>query len=111
MQYNLALAPVSDNDVILKDETGADVNFRTLLIRICMADVDGDGQPVRGSDKMRRFELYMRLKESTAVIEFTPDDAAFLSKAALAFPTIVAGQVQYFLDQKPPFGAYVVPAA
>lgn len=107
MQYDLSLFPVSDDDQPLKDETGKPSNFRKTLITLCAADVDGDGQPVKGTEKVKRFEIYMKLKAATRVVDLSSDEVGLLSQAALAFPTIIAGQVRYFLDQKPPFGAYV----
>jgi len=98
MKYDLTQCPVSDDDQPLKDETGKVANYRTLLMRVCAADVDGDMQPVKGTDKMLRYDVYIQLKRANGSIELDPESVAMLTKGALAFPTIVAGQVRDYLS-------------
>jgi|SRR5882672_6864730 len=100
MKYDITLFPVSDDDKQLMDETGQPVNYRKLLIRICAAEVDGQGQPIRGEAKMQRYEIYSKLKKATTSIELDSEETSLLISAALAFPTIVAGQVRDYLNQK-----------
>jgi hypothetical protein len=72
------------------------VILRKALTKALLADIDGDGQPVRGDVKVERYELFLKIKGATAA-ELTPEDLVLLRKCALVFPTLVAGQIRAML--------------
>lgn len=73
------------------------ITIRQTLINAVLAQTDGDMQPVRGEDKVKRYAIYMQLKNATIDTEFEVEDVAVLRKAVLIFPTIVVGQVREVL--------------
>lgn len=97
MRFNLTKFPVGDDDANLKDEKGADANFRLCLMKALSADVDGEGQPIKGEDKFKRFDLYMKVKKSNGTVDLTAEEVVLATNAAKAFPVIVAGQCRDFL--------------
>lgn len=103
MRYDLTLFPVSTDDEQLKDGSGKEVTFRETLITAITADVDENQQPLKGEDKMIRFELYMKLKRAKGSVELAPEEIVLLKRAALNFNIIVAGQVRQFLDKTDPY--------
>lgn len=50
--------------------------------------------------KVARYELFLKLRESTADTDYTLEDVGHLKRAALTLPTVFAGQLSHFLDQK-----------
>jgi hypothetical protein len=99
MKFDLTKSPMSDTDTPLLDEQGKVVTFRTLLINIALADVDQHRQPVQGGEKIKRYEIYRKLKGAkSGSVDLRAEDVALLKEGALAFPTLIAGEVRAFLD-------------
>lgn len=72
--------------------------LRKALIRICLADIDGDLNPVKGEAKVRRFELYSKIKSQKGdIVELTPEEVADLRQWCLIFPTLAVGQIRAML--------------
>lgn len=67
--------------------------------RALMADHNEDGQPIRGDDKIKRYDLLMKLRGKDEV-DLDVEEVALLSRAVLIFPTLVGGQLRAFLNQR-----------
>ena len=52
------------------------------------------------ANKVQRYELYLKLRDHLPDTEYTVEEVGLLKKAALALPTIFAGQLSRLLDQK-----------
>lgn len=105
MKYDLTLFPVSDDNEQLKDEKGALVTFRQVLLKVIVADNDSNGQIFPLEEKMARYAIYKKLKKAKEVVELSPEEAALLNKSALSFATVIAGQTCDFLNQTEEFPA------
>lgn len=93
-----------ETPTIEKAEGNADVavTLRHALKRCLLGDVNGDGQPIKGNEKEARYDLYLKIREAGEFVELTPEEQTMLRAAALAFPTLVAGQVRALLSPKEP---------
>lgn len=74
------------------------VTARTALIRATLSDVDETGQAVKGDDKIKRYDLYRKLKKATVDTDFEVEEVAALRKHVLVFPTMTAGQLRDLLS-------------
>lgn len=86
-----------DQPVMEKD---APITAKELLKRACLADHNGDNQPVNSDEKVKRFDLYMKIKAAEGVTNFEVDEVALLDKAVRVFPTLILGQLHYLLSGK-----------
>lgn len=79
-------------------ETGTDapITLRATAINGLLADFDQNGQPIRGDAKMKRFEVYMKIKTAPdpTAVELTPEDVALIREAVGVFSTLIAGQAR-----------------
>lgn len=92
-----------DSPLLNEDETPAlekevPVTVRTVLIRAVLSDIDDSLQPVKGEEKVKRYNLYRTIKKGTDETDFEVEDVALLRKAVLIFPPLVAGQVREALN-------------
>jgi hypothetical protein len=98
MKFDLSKFPVSDDDTQLKDEMGKFATYRTVLMKAAANEFDENGQPLRGSVKMDRYDLYLRIKKLTSnFIDFSAEDLVALNVGILGFPIVIAGQARDFL--------------
>jgi len=97
------------------------VTVRYVLMNAMLSQVDGEGQQIRGEDKIRRYDLWVRLKKAVAKgvmvpdpnpkanergevtmvdggTEFEPEDITFLRRAVLMYPVLVVGQIREILS-------------
>lgn len=74
--------------------------FQSICTQCLLADVDGNNQPVRGGEKLKRFDLWMKIKQAEGEVELDSEQIQLLSSAAEIFSTILYGQFKYFLEQK-----------
>jgi hypothetical protein len=74
------------------------VTLRAALIRAVLSEHDGDMQPVKGEDKIRRYNLFKVLKKATDDTNFDPEDIVVMRKAAMIFAPLSAGQVRDLLS-------------
>jgi hypothetical protein len=89
------------------------VTVRYVLMNAMLSQVDGDGQPIKGEEKIKRYDLWIRLKKAVAKgtlvadgkggevdnsTDFDPEDITFLRKAVLMYPTLVVGQIREILS-------------
>jgi len=88
----------ADDTPAVAADTKKPVDLRWALTQICLNDLDGNGQPLRGEPKIRRYELYRKIKKAGDVVELTAEDISHLKEGALAFSTLVAGQTREFLE-------------
>lgn len=102
MKFDLTKFPLSDDDTQLKDEKGKLANYRDVFLKGLASDVDDMGQPIRGEEKFKRFDMYMRVKTAHGRVEFSAEDVVMLTKVVLVFPTLVAGQTRDFLSKPEP---------
>jgi hypothetical protein len=69
------------------------------LTRALMADHNDQGEPIKGDDKIKRYDLLMKIRKQDEV-DLDVEEVALLSRAVLIFPTLVAGQIRAFLNQR-----------
>lgn len=100
MKFDVAghLKNVIDGSTI-KDPDGSTPDIGTALMRALVADTDGDGNPLKGDEKVRRYGVIIKLAGKTEV-DLTAEDIVLLKAAVLIFPTAIAGQLRDFLEIK-----------
>jgi hypothetical protein len=92
-----------DDKVIMEKEKP--VTLSMLLQRACLSDLDGDGRPIKAAEKLPRFDLYLKIKTSaTETLNLSPEEVVLLDSASRVFGTLIAGQIHYFLSNKPTKG-------
>ena len=82
----------ADDNVFL--EAGKEVSYLKALKRAVL------DLPKEGEDKLAQVELFLKLREHTPEAEYTSEEIALLSKAALGFPTLFASQLYSLLNGK-----------
>lgn len=82
---------------IPNDEKNDSTLYDVITIGL-LADVDGDHQPIRGLQKVKRYKLFLKIMGKDSV-DLTAEEVAMISDAVLMFPTVVCGQVQEILNQ------------
>jgi hypothetical protein len=98
MKFDLTKFPVSEDGQQLKDEKGVLANYRTAFMKAFASDADENGQPVRGEEKFKRFDMWLKFKNANANIELSAEEVVQATKVARdAFPIIIAGQCRDFL--------------
>lgn len=78
------------------------MDLRWSLTQICLHEIGADGQPLRGEAKVKRYDLYRKIKKAGEVISLTAEEISLLKDGALAFPTLVAGQTREMLENEAP---------
>lgn len=98
MKYDLSKFPVGEDDSQLKDEKGQLADYRMAFMKAFANDFDEAGQPIRGEEKFKRFDMYQKFKSATTIIDLAAEEVVLATKAARdAFPILVAGQCRDFL--------------
>lgn len=98
IDFNAVL--LDPEDQVIK-ENDVPVDIKTVLKRAILADTQADGSPIPVDQKVKRFELFMKLKHADSKItDFSLEEIALLDKAVAVFPTLVCGQLHYLLTQK-----------
>lgn len=98
MKYDLSKFPVSDDNEQLKDEKGSLAFFKTALMKAAANDFDTNGQPVRGEEKFKRFDMWRKIKHAGQFVELDAKEVTYLTELARdAFPVLIAGQCRDFL--------------
>lgn len=91
-----------DLDSVLLDEKGAtlvdDGSPATVRNGLKKALVS---PAVKDEEKLKRFDLYLKLRSAEADTDFTLDEVQLLVKAVAVYPTLIMGQLTYLLNQKP----------
>jgi hypothetical protein len=98
MRFDLTKFPVAEDDTQLRDEKGVPANYRMAFMKAFSNDLDENGQPVRGEEKFKRYDMYTKFRKANGSIDLTAEEIVLATKAARdAFPIIVAGQCRDFL--------------
>ena len=93
----------ADGTPAVAADTKQALDLRWALTQICLHEVSGNGEPVRAQAKVRRYDLYRRIKKAgCAAVELSPEDVTFMREAALVFPTLLAGQTREMLEEPIP---------
>jgi hypothetical protein len=103
MFFDITKFPVSENGEQCKGPDQKPIDFRGTFVQALIGDSDANGQPIRGEEKYKRYDMYVKMKKSPALAELTAEDVVFLKKVCLdAFPSIIAGQCRDFLSEPIP---------
>ena len=95
---DLTQALVNFDDSVAKDPDGSIITLGGALKRAILADVDGDGNQVKGDDKVKRYDLFIKIKlAEKGLIKFEPEETILLNKAVLVFSIFTAGQIRSIL--------------
>jgi hypothetical protein len=98
MKFDLTKFPLAEDDTQLKDEKGNLANYRMAFMKAAATDFDSVGQPVRGEEKFKRFDMWRKIKHAGSIIELDAGEVVYLTMLARdAYPVIVAGQCRDFL--------------
>lgn len=98
MKYDLSKFPVSDDNEQLKDEKGKSAFFRDAFMKAAASDFDANGQPVRGEEKFKRFDMWRKIKHADQFVDLDAKEVTYLTELARdAFPVLIAGQCRDFL--------------
>jgi hypothetical protein len=93
MQYDLT-TPLVDHDGNAAVENGVNITAKIALIKALLSEGVASVE-----EKMKRFELFLKIK-AAEVVELATEEVALLHKAVEVFPVLVMGQLKHFLDQK-----------
>lgn len=100
MKYDLTKPIVDlDGNPIKEGEKQETATVYKALTNALMMDIDENRQPVQPEAKIKRFDLLMKIRKQDEV-DLDVEEVAILSRAVLLFPTLVAGQLRAFLNQK-----------
>lgn len=103
MLFDLNKFPIAEDNTQLKDEKGALANYRVAFMKASANDFDTSGQPVRGEEKFKRFDMWFKIKHADQLIELGANEIVYLTELARdAFPILVAGQCRDFLKKPEP---------
>lgn len=101
MKYDLTTPVTGLNGKPALNESGVDGTMYDILLMAAGADMDGDGNPIKGLQKVKRYNTLLKiLGHAGETVELSIDDVALLNEAVLIFPTVIAGKARAFLDQQ-----------
>lgn len=90
--FNHILKDMDDQPVL---ENSAPASVIALLKRAVLADSAPD------SEKLSRFDLFVKLRQADENTDFSLDEVQLLVKAVRVYPTLIMGQLTYLLNQSP----------
>jgi hypothetical protein len=99
MKYCLDGKFVGSDGKQLTDEKDQGLTCGSLLIAACANGIGGDGQPVKGEDKLKFYAIYVKLIAARGFVDLSAEELGLLHGAVLNFPVIIAGQAVAFLNQ------------
>jgi len=100
MKFDLTKFPVNEIDEQVKDEKGKLSTFKDAFMKAFTIDFDESGQPIRGEEKFKRFDMWQKFKKANGSIELTAEEVVLCTKVARdAFPILIAGQCRDFLTK------------
>lgn len=103
MLFDLDKFPVSEDDTQLKDEKGKLATYRDAFMKAATNDFDTNGQPVRGEEKFKRFDIWQKMKHANQLVDLDAKEVTYLTDLARdAFPILIAGQCRDFLKAPEP---------
>lgn len=95
MIYDLSHQLVDENGDPAKDEVGKPADLKKILSRALLTDTAENAK-----SKFERFELYLKTKFSELKIDLTAEEVKLLKEASSVYPTLILGQLLYWLDGK-----------
>lgn len=98
MKYDLTHKILDQKGKPILDEDGNDTTLGIAIQVALLSGVDGEGQPVRGLAKVKRYKIFIRVV-GVSEADLTPEDVVLIKDAVLAFPTIIVGRVTEILDR------------
>ena len=98
MKYDLAaqiLTNEEDKPIDTSDTDKTPFNAQRAIARGLLNDTTNNA-----SSKTERFDLYLKVRASTADTDFSAPEVALMREVALTYPTLFAGQLVRILDQR-----------
>jgi len=84
----------------IKDESGKPFTLRTAAMSSLVATLE-DEKGLSGEEKLKRFELAMKIKNHPDPIEVTSEDTSLIKKMiARVYTTLIVGQAWQMLEGK-----------
>ena len=90
---------ILDEDDLPFQEKGKPLTASVLFRRACLADVDKTGQPVKGEDKVKRYDLYEKLTaaKGAETVDLDVEDVNLLNECIYVFGILPLGQLRKIL--------------
>jgi hypothetical protein len=88
----------SEGKTVLEED--APVTIKTVLKRAILADATPAGQPIPVDEKVKRFDIFLKLRSADSNTDWTLDEIALLDKAVMVYSTLISGQLHYLLNNK-----------
>lgn len=102
MKYELAKTFTNVNDKVYKvsdKEDAEDATFATIATQCLLGDTNGMGQPISGQEKLKRFEVYMKIREAKdGFVQLKTEEIQILATSAEILNVLLYGKFKYFLD-------------
>jgi hypothetical protein len=98
MKYDLTVKLKDLKGNPIPNEDKEDSTLYDVITLGLLSEADGEGQPVRGGAKVKRYKLFTKILGQTEV-ELTAEEVTLINEALLVFPTLVCGQAQGILNQ------------
>ena len=98
MRISLTTVILDEDDVPFK-EKDKPLTSGVLFRRACLAEVDKTGQPVKGEDKVKRYDLYQKLTAARGAeaVDLDVEDVNLLNECVYVFGTLPMGQLRKIL--------------
>ena len=94
LNLTTTLKELDGKDVMENDKP---ITMKDAILKALFIDSDEFGNPVKPDDKIKRYELVLKIYAND-VVEFTPGELTYLGRVVLIYPTMVAGPVRKFLE-------------
>lgn len=92
LDFTHILKDLEGNPVI--DEMGKVASLPTVISKALMSDVQG------AEAKLKRWELYIKLKLSDWKADITAEEAVLLKDVSAIYPTVIYGQLVHWIEGK-----------
>lgn len=76
-----------------------DLTVKQGLCKSLLMEINGNGQPVLGESKIKRFDLWLKLKLAEGLVKLESEEITLLKEAVLVFAPLAAGQLTNHLKQ------------
>jgi hypothetical protein len=100
MYFDLTKFPIAENGEQCKGPEGKPIDYQGVFIQALIGDVDEQGNPIKGEDKYKRYDMYTKIKRTPtpSMVPLTAEDIVYIKKCCLMFASIIAGQCRDFLS-------------
>jgi hypothetical protein len=92
LDFEHILTDLENNPIV--DELGKVASLKTVIAKALVTDTQ------KAEDKLKRFDLYIKLKLSEFKAELTAEEAALLKEVSAIYPTLVYGQLVAWIEGK-----------